>query len=160
MDPEAKKKLLRRIPTGLYVIGLASGEDRHGFTASWLSQASMKPPCVMVGVRADSQSFRMMKEGKTFSVNFIRKENKAVLEHFFKASTSRDGDRIGAYPTTTAKTGAPVLKEAIGFLECEVRSVVEGFGDHAVVIAEVVNAELKEDVEPLIMSDTPWHYGG
>ena len=83
MDLEAKKKLLRRIPTGLYVVGLRHGDERHAFTASWLSQASMKPPCVMVGVRTDSHSFGMMKEGKVFSVNFIRKADKATLEHFF-----------------------------------------------------------------------------
>ncbi len=160
MDPDAKKKLLRRIPCGLYVVGLRAGDERHGFTASWFSQVSMKPPCVMVGVRSDSRSFEMMKEGKVFSVNFIRKQNKATLEHFFKPSTSRDGDRLGSFPCETGSTGAPILKEAVGFLECEVRKIVDGFGDHAVVVAEVVNARLFEDVEPLVMADTPWHYGG
>ena len=34
------------------------------------------------------------------------------------------------------------------------------FGDHEAVIGEVVNAKLIETVDPIIMSDTPWHYGG
>ena len=159
MDEAAKQKLLRWIPCGLYVVGVKSGADLHAFTGSWLTQISMKPPLVLVGVRNDSRSLQMIKEGKVLTVNYIRKENKKTLEHFFKP-VSVDGNRLGGYPFKAGKTGAPLLDEAVGYLECEVRHVQDGFGDHAAVIAEVVDAVMKEDVSPLIMSDTPWHYGG
>lgn len=159
MDAAAKRKLLRHIPCGLYVVGVKSGGELHGFTGSWVSQISMDPPCIVIGVRADSKSFEMIKSGKVLTVNYIRKENKATLEHFFKPP-ALSGNRLGTFPFTTGKTGAPILEEAVGFLECEVRKVVDGFGDHAAVIAEVIEAFVKDDVAPLIMSDTPWHYGG
>lgn len=159
MDLKAKKKLLRKIPCGLYVVGVRAGDNLHAFTASWATQASMKPPCVLIGVRTGSRSFDMIKKGRVFTVNYIAKRNKATLEHFFKP-VDGNGGRLGTYPFYTARTGAPILDEAIGFLECEVRKILEGFGDHAAVVAEVVEAALKQDVEPLIMSDTPWHYGG
>jgi len=159
MDLEAKKKLLRYIPSGLYVVGVKAGEELHGFTGSWLSQTSMKPPLIMLGVREDTRSFHMIKEGKVFTINYFKKEDQKVIEHFFKPAT-KTGERLGDYAYHTGKTGAPIIENAVGFLECEVRQVVEGVGDHAVVIGEVIEAGSKEDTQPIIMSDTPWHYGG
>lgn len=159
MNPEAKKRLLRYIPSGLYVVGVKSGAEKHAFTGSWLSQVSMKPPCVMLGVRKDSKSLQMMKDDKVFVINYISKENQKTLEHFFKP-TKADGDRLGDFPYATGKTGAPILNEAIGFLECEVKNVVDDFGDHAIVVGEVIDADVKSEGPPLLMSDTPWHYGG
>lgn len=159
MDLEAKRKLLRKIPSGLYVVGVRADKESHAFTGSWLTQISMKPPCILLGIREDTRSFEMVKKGRVLTVNYIRKENKKTIEHFFKP-VSGDGDRLGGYPFHEGKTGAPILEEAIAYLECEVRAITEGFGDHSGVIAEVVEAVIKEDMDPLVMSDTPWHYGG
>jgi hypothetical protein len=37
---------------------------------------------------------------------------------------------------------------------------VDSGGDHALVILEAVEAECSETVRPLIVAETPWHYGG
>ncbi len=159
MDLHAKKKLLRDIPNGLFVIGVKSGEKLHAYTGSWVTQISMKPPVIVLGVKIGSKSLRMLRKGRVLSVNYIRKENKDTVAHFFKPVV-REGNRLGHYHFHLNKTGAPVLDEAIGYLECSVKKIVSGFGDHAAVIAEVVNAHIKEDLPPLVLSDTAWHYGG
>ncbi len=158
MNEEAKKKVLRQIPYGLYVIGVKSGDVCHGFTGSWFSQCSMKPPRVMLGVRCGTYSLDMIKEGKVFSVNFLAKKDKKILEQFFKPVPS-SGSRFGELGFSLKKTGAPVLNDAVSYLECEVKDIFES-GDHSIVIGEVVEAEAVKDEAPLIMSDTPWHYGG
>lgn len=159
MDLTAKKKLLRLIPNGLYVVGVKSGNKLHAFTGSWLSQISMEPPCIVMGVRKDSRALKMMKQDRVFSVNYIRKGNRDTISHFFKPVQQAD-NKLGHYHFHTDVTGAPILDESIGFLECRINKVLSGFGDHAAVIGEVVNAKLKEDVLPIVMTDTPWHYGG
>jgi flavin reductase (DIM6/NTAB) family NADH-FMN oxidoreductase RutF len=53
-----------------------------------------------------------------------------------------------------------VLDQAVSYLECEVKEIVEGGGDHAVVVGEVIEAEVTRQDPPLVMADTPWHYGG
>ncbi len=159
MNPDIKKKLLRKIPYGLYVIGVKSGNELHGFTGSWLTQVSMNPPVVALGVRNGTKSLEMIQAGKVLTVNFVGKNGKAIIEHFFK-SVAHDKNRLGQYVFHTGKTGAPILDEAIGYLECEVKKITDGFGDHSIVIAEVVEAILPSDSDSLIMSDTPWHYGG
>ena len=158
MNEEAKRNILRKIPYGLYIIGVAGKGSRHAFTGSWLSQCSMTPPRIMLGVRHDTHSLEMIKESRVFSVNFMPKTDKKILERFFKVTPS-DGDRFGDVEFSLKKTKTPILKQAVAYLECEVKDIFET-GDHSIVIGEVVEAEVLKDEPPLIMSDTPWHYGG
>ena len=158
MNEEAKKNILRKIPYGLYVIGVRDKAAHHAFTGSWLSQCSMKPPRIMLGVRHGTHSLEMIKEGKAFSVNFIAKNNKKILEQFFKPTPS-NGDRFGDLGFSLRKTNTPILKDAVAYLGCEVKDIFVA-GDHSIVVGEVVEAEIHKEESPLIMSDTPWHYGG
>ncbi|MBI3251987.1 MAG: flavin reductase family protein [Candidatus Omnitrophica bacterium] len=158
MNEEAKKKILRKIPYGLYVIGVKGENACHAFTGSWLSQCSMRPPKVMLGVRHGTHSLDLLKEGKAFSVNFLGKSDTKVFEQFFKATPS-NGDRFGEIAFSLKKTGTPILAKSIHYLECVVSDILE-VGDHSVVVGEVVEAEVVRDEPPLVMSDTPWHYGG
>ena len=158
MDETAKKNILRSIPYGLYVIGVKDGDSHHAFTGSWFSQCSMKPPRVMLGVRHGTHSLDMLKHGGVFSVNWLAKYNKKILEQFFKPTPS-SGNRFGDLTYQLKKTGTPILDDALAYLECEVKHVYDA-GDHSIVIGEVVNAEVLRDDAPLVMSDTSWHYGG
>jgi flavin reductase (DIM6/NTAB) family NADH-FMN oxidoreductase RutF len=158
MDETAKKSILRQIPYGLYVIGVKDGAAHHAFTGSFLSQCSIKPPCLMLGVKNGTHSLEMIRQGKAFSVNWLAKEDKKVLEQFFKPTPS-SGNRFGELGYQLKNTGTPILDKAISFVECELRSIQDA-GDHSVVIGEVVNAGIVREGAPLVMGDTPWHYGG
>ena len=54
MDPEARKTALRMISHGLYLLTVQHQGRYNASTVSWLSQASLDPPLVMVGVRVDT----------------------------------------------------------------------------------------------------------
>ena len=56
LNTDAKKTLLRKIPHGVFICGVAEGELVNGFTASWVTQGSFEPPLVVMAVRADSTS--------------------------------------------------------------------------------------------------------
>jgi len=53
----------------------------------------------------------------------------------------------------------PVFPHMAGFVECKVVGTVEK-GDHAVMVAEVVEAFSGPVEGPLLLSSTDWHYGG
>ncbi|MBI3997263.1 MAG: flavin reductase [Candidatus Omnitrophica bacterium] len=159
MDPQAKKIALRKIPHGVYVVGLKHKAQLNAFTATWLTQVSFTPPLVALGIRKDAHSFDMMKRGKVFSVNLLGKDQKALAEHFVKPAAVM-GEKLKDVKYRGGKTGAPILEEAIAFFECEVREIANQHGDHAVVIGEVVDAGVRADVPVLTLMDTGWHYGG
>ena len=159
MDLQAKKVVLRKIPHGVYVAGVRNGAELNAFTATWLTQVSFTPPLIALGVKKDSGSFEMIKQGGVFSVNLLGKEQKSIAEHFVKPA-SVVGEKLKGVRYTTGKTGAPLLEEAIAYLECEVREIANEHGDHAVVIGEVVEAKVRRDEPALTLLDTGWHYGG
>jgi len=160
MDLEAKKIALRKIPHGVYVVGVKDGAQINAFTATWLTQVSFTPPLVAVGIRKDTLSFKMIESGKAFSVNILGKEHKPLAEHFVKPATT-SGEKLQGVKYRLGTTGAPVLEEAIAYVECQVREIANGLGDHAVVIGEVVEASVRSKEAPaLTLMDTGWHYGG
>ena len=160
MDLEAKKIALRKIPHGVYIVGVKDGKDINAFTGTWLTQVSFTPPLVAVGVRKDAHSFKMIESGKVFSVNILGKEHKPIAEHFVKPAAN-PGEKLKDIKYRLGVTGVPVLEEAIAYVECQVREIAGGSGDHAVVIGEVVEASVRsKDAPALTLMDTGWHYGG
>lgn len=159
MDLQAKKIALRKIPHGVYVVGVKQDAQLNAFTATWLTQVSFTPPLVAVGIKKDSHSFEMIKQGRVFSVNLLGKNQKSVAEHFVKPARVV-GEKLNEVRHRIGKTGAPVLEEAIAYVECEVREIANERGDHAVVIGEVVEAGVHRDEPALTLLDTGWHYGG
>lgn len=160
MDLEAKKIALRKIPHGVYVVGVKQDARVNAFTGTWLTQVSFTPPLVAVGMRKDTHSFKMVEAGKVFSVSILGKEHKSLAEHFVKPATV-EGEKLKDVPYRLGKTGAPILEEAIAYVECEVREIANRLGDHAVVIGEVVEAGVRsKDAPALTLMDTGWHYGG
>ena len=84
LDVDAKKTLLRKIPHGLFVCGVRSGDEVNGFTASWVTQGSFEPPLVVMGVRADSSSHAIIEATSRFSLNVLRADQKDLAAVFFK----------------------------------------------------------------------------
>ena len=158
MDPEQRKKVLRKIAHGVYVIGVREGGKTNAFTATWVSQVSFEPPLLMAAIRKDSLSFRMIEESAVFVVNFLGTGQKPLAQHFLKPA-HLGGDKLAGIPHRAGATGAPILEEAIAYAECQVRAIHPA-GDHSLVVGEVVEAGLQKDVDPLALKETGWQYGG
>jgi flavin reductase (DIM6/NTAB) family NADH-FMN oxidoreductase RutF len=68
---------------------------------------------------------------------------------------------LNGFPYHEAATGAPILDQALAYLDCEVREHLS-VGDHILFIGEVVEAGFQEaeDNLALRMEDTRMNYGG
>lgn len=160
LDPQAKKIALRKIPYGIYLVGVKRGDELNVFTGSFLTQCSFNPPLVAIGVARDSKSFPMIEVDQVFTINFLRKDQQALAAKFFKPP-ARAGNTLNGVPFTAVETGAPVFDDVPAYLECRVREIAGRDADHALVIGEVVNVVVRDPTfAPLTMADTPWHYGG
>lgn len=158
LNLDAKKTLLRKIPHGLFVCGVAEGEEVNGFTASWVTQGSFEPPLVVMAVRADSTSNGIIQRTRRFSLNVLAADQKDLAATFFKPQKAVGG-RFETVPFRLGELGLPLLEDALGALECELVGEV-AHGDHTVFVAEVRQAVLLRDGAALELSSTGWHYGG
>ena len=141
MNADAKKTVLRMIPYGIYVLTADDGAGNiSAATVNWVTQSAFAPPLVVVGVKTDSGTYQTVKTAKTFALNMLGKEQKSLAFTFFRPADVSDGKLSGqAYRKGT--TGAPILVDAPGAVECRVTSVVEQ-GDHHIIVGEVVEAHL------------------
>lgn len=159
MDTDIINNVTFKIPNALALIGSASGEEWNGMTASWITQLSMEPVIIGVGVDNKAVTHRLIAEGGSFTVNLWDSED---TKPFVKFSTpaERDGDTLNGRPVTTATTGAPVFEEAIAWMDCEVRQAIN-LGTHTLFLGEIVDAGINdEDARAAAMSDTRMKYGG
>jgi flavin reductase (DIM6/NTAB) family NADH-FMN oxidoreductase RutF len=139
MDEDAKKTALRMIPYGLYVLTARTPDgDVTAATVNWATQASFKPPLVVVGVKADTHSHEVVSAAGAFVLNVLGKGQNDVAFAFFK-TPEVDEATIGGIPYRLGETGAPILESPIAHLECRVVEIRE-LGDHSIVVGEVVDA--------------------
>ena len=87
----------------------------------------------------------------------LGKEQKNLAFTFFRPADVSEG-KISGQSYRTGDTGAPILVDAPGVVECRVTAIVEQ-GDHHIVVGEVVAAHLNKpfsgrpDVAILEMKD-------
>jgi flavin reductase (DIM6/NTAB) family NADH-FMN oxidoreductase RutF len=158
MDPAARKQTLRALSNGIYVVTSACGDRYGAATVTWLSQASFKPPLVMAALRPDSNVFKCLADSGVAAVHVLDSSQQDLAFRFFSPTRVIDGT-INGEPFSEGVTRAPILRNALAYVECRVRQTVR-LGDHAVVIFEVVEAGCRRAVDPLTVAASPWEYGG
>jgi len=158
MDPQQKKNSLRNITYGVYVMTVKSDNNYAAATVTWVSQASLDPPKIMLGLKRESKTANLVKETQLFVLNILGESQKTMAKAFLKHANVEDG-KLNGYNFCPGETGAPVLIEAPSFLECKIEKLIEGT-DHDVVVAEVINAGVQNEETPLVLRSTGWSYGG
>ena len=141
MNPDTKKTALRMIPYGIYVLTADDGQGKiAAATVNWVTQTAFAPPLVVAGVKADSGACQIMKASRIFALNMLGKNQKALAFTFFRPADVTEG-KISGQAYRPGVTGAPILADAPGAVECRVKQIVAE-GDHHIVIGEVVEAHL------------------
>jgi flavin reductase (DIM6/NTAB) family NADH-FMN oxidoreductase RutF len=159
MEDQTRSEILKTIPYGFYITGVASGDgEANGFTTCWVSQVSFEPQQVVVAVRKDRRTHDMIEASGAFSLNFLDTEQEDLARRFTEAVEHENGS-VGGVAYTTGETGAPLFEDAFANLECRVTNKMEA-GDHTVYLGEVVASELKRPADILTDLDTPMEYGG
>ena len=141
MNTDSKKTVLRMIPYGIYVLTVDDAKGNvAAATVNWVTQTAFAPPLVIVGVKADSGTYKTVKAAQAFALNMLGKEHKSLAFTFFRPVDLTDG-KLSGQAFRKGETGAPILIDAPGAIECRVTAIVEQ-GDHHIVVGEVVEAHL------------------
>ncbi|MEK7252348.1 MAG: flavin reductase family protein [Actinomycetota bacterium] len=161
LTPEILNTVLWSIPNVLCLIGSASGEEKNGMTASWVSQVAMSPVLVGASIDSTSVTHRLIAASGAFSVNLWNREDTRTFVKFSKPATYRDG-ALNERPVWLGVTGSPIFTEAIAYLDCSVKSSTP-LGSHTLFIGEVVDCGFQNEGESASvarMEDTRMKYGG
>lgn len=150
--PQAPSALFATLTHGVYVIGVACGEERNAFTAAWVMQASFDPPLLALSVNPRHFSYRLLKASGAFSVNVLKRGQVDLARHFGQPARM---DKLAAVVWRPGRhTGTPLLDEALAWFECRVESEYPA-GDHVLAVGRAVDGGVREaSAAPLSYRDS------
>ena len=159
LEDELVNRVTWKIPNALALVGSRAGDEWNAMTTSWITQLSMDPVLVGVGVDNTAVTHRLISEGGSFTVNLWSSEDTRVFVKFSKPATFEEMTLNGR-AVREGTSGAPIFEEAIAYLDCAVRQQHD-LGTHTLFIGEVLDAGIRDDdARSAAMSDTRMKYGG
>lgn len=152
---------LRSLQYGLHVLTCGQGAVSHAATITWVTQASQHPRRVAIGVRKDSHIYPRLRDQGAFALNVVGEQQEALAATFFKYVPVID-QRFEGYPFDEGPaTGAPLLRDAVAWLECRIVEEANAAGDHGLFIADVLAGGVRQPAaKALSLAATGWSYGG
>lgn len=153
-----RKKVLRMVSYGVYVMTARHEARVAAATVDWVTQASFAPPLLVTCLRADSFIHALVTASKRYALHFLAEDQKELAATFFK-HRSADERQINGRPHRPGVTDVPILEDAPAWAEAEVVEAVQR-GDHTIFVGQVVAVHLHREARGLALRDTGWHYGG
>ncbi|MDA8380512.1 MAG: flavin reductase family protein [Actinomycetota bacterium] len=155
-----RRRVLWRMPGGIYVLGARDGNRRNLMTLNWAIQLAVEPKLLGASVEKTALTWELVHAGRVFSLSVLARGDRALARKFVKPVLD-EGGLLNGYAVHEVATGAPVLDCAMAFLDCCVREEVD-CGSHTLFVGEVQAAGFlaAEDTPVLRMEDTRMSYGG
>ncbi len=145
---DAFRDALRHFAAGVTLVTIRSGARVHGLTVSAFTSVSPDPPLVAMMIdHAHGAHALLCEPGATFAINVLGAEQHELSDRFAWAP---DAERFALGRWTTALTGAPVLEDALAWLDCRLHSR-HAAGSHELYVGEVLaSAVPRPGASPLI----------
>lgn len=140
VGPDRYREVLGHFVTGVTVVTamqVGEGEPRPiGTTVNAFSAVSLEPPLVLACIGRERSIHPVIAAAGRFAVNVLPEESQALSDCFSGAPSDLPRSAFCDAPFRLGATGAPILEEAIAYVECEVDRAL-GAGDHTIYLARV-----------------------
>lgn len=148
ISSEEFRMALRHFPAGVTIVTVQAGGKRHGLTVSAFASVSAEPPLIMVIIENRHKAYEMLEApDAVFAVNILGESQRDLSNRF---AWVKDEDRFALGAWTTKATGAPILEDAVAWLDCRIQSRCPA-GSHTVYIGEVQASGVPvDDAPPLV----------
>jgi flavin reductase (DIM6/NTAB) family NADH-FMN oxidoreductase RutF len=138
---------LGRVPSGLFVLTARKDGAETGMLASWIQQCAFTPPLVTVALRQGRLLSDWLIAGATFTINVLDEDQTDMIGHFGRGFAA--GEPAFAEIALLESETAPILAEALAYLDCQVMSR-HAAGDHDVLICQVLSGAMINEGRPMV----------
>ena len=157
MNEKYRQQSLRMLSYGVYILSSVNEGEYCVSTITWVSQASFEPPMISVCIKRNSASYEIVKKRGEFILHLLGDNQKELASTFFKP-TIFENEKLNGQEFSL-ENNLPLLKDTPAYIQCKVVEILEN-GDHPLFLAEVVDAKINNDSNPLELRKTGWTYGG
>lgn len=134
MDVGEFRDVMRNLAAGVTIVTTSLDGSDYGMTATSFNSVSLDPLTVQVSLSHESRTYKAISSAGFFAANILG----AHQEPIARTCALKADDPLKNIPAKPgAETGAPLIEEAIGHLECRVSETLEK-GDHTVFMGEVL----------------------
>jgi 3-hydroxy-9,10-secoandrosta-1,3,5(10)-triene-9,17-dione monooxygenase reductase component len=145
-DDDSFRHVLGHYPTGVAVITACTDDGPLGMAMNSFTSLSLQPPLVLFCPAKRSMTWPALRAAGAIAINVLSGGQEAVSRRF----AAREPDRFAGIPWSAGANGAPLLHDALGWLECTVSAEYPA-GDHLVVIAAIERMGVHEAIgDPLV----------
>jgi len=134
--------VLGRVPSGIFILTVGTGNRATGMLTSWVQQAGFEPPMISLAIKLDRYTCDWLTEGQPFVLNLVGESQTAFMKHFSRGFEP-GMPAFDGVPITHCRRGVPILADALGHLECEPVRHADS-GDHRIFLAKVVRGRLND----------------
>ncbi len=130
------RRAMRHFATGVTIVSTQADDGTPwGATANAVSSVSLDPPLVLVCLRRESKTLKVVLDRRRFGLSIPEAGQEAIARQF---AQSTKGLGWGVVPYNVGLlTGAPLIDSALAPLEAEVHDTADG-GDHLIVIGRIL----------------------
>lgn len=138
LDPATGlRTVMGRFATGVTVVSVG-GDAPHAMTANSFTSVSLAPPMVLCCIARTARMHESVVAAGSFGVSVLGADQQEESRWFADWRRPAGTAQFDRFPHVRGRrSGAPLLTEALAWLECSVRAVHEA-GDHSVVVGEVL----------------------
>lgn len=133
---------------GVAIVTAKGTDGPAGFLALSATHLTASPPIMMVSVGLTTSALAAVRQGQHFAINYVPKGSDSLVKEFGGQGSLKGADRFFPGAWTTLKTGAPILADAVGALDCHLLEMIERHG--TVIALGRVLAYTSSDREPMI----------
>ena len=141
--------IMGRLWSPLAAVTSRSQDKANAQIAVAIAAASIVPdrPRVLVQIYKGNYSHRLICQSHSFALNFLCHDQLHFIRDFGLVSGA-DRDKLQGMDYTFGETGAPILADCMGYLDCRVINAMDG-GDMTCFLADVVDGSANPDKSPL-----------
>src|SRR5215469_2954120 len=149
IDPRTFWQAIGNRATGSTVVTARSDDGPAGFLGLSATHVCADPPLMLVSIDKRTAALQTILRARHFALNFLPREAADIADIFGGKGLQKGAARFEVGRWGTLKTGAPILLDAVGAIDCR---LVETIERHGVIIAigRVVGVFDGAGSEPLI----------
>ena len=141
---------MRGFPSGVAVLTVDAEGERLGLTVGSLVALSLNPPLIGVSVSRQAAIHELLRNAGGFALSLLAGDQDAIAQHFARGVPPFA--HWHGIATRAEARGAPLVEDAIGWLDCHTEAEHET-GDHTLFVGEVLSAEAGRASPPLVYVD-------
>jgi len=149
IDPLTYRNLMRHQAGAVALITVGKPGNRTGLTATAVVSLTDNPATLIVCVNRTASAHKPIQAERCFGVNLLSLDHGPLASRFSGKAGLEGEARFEEKDWTTLVTGAPVLKDALASLDCELIEE-HGFSTHSVFVGRVRAGQSRDEAEPMI----------